>query len=70
MFDPFNDFQTAGYLRNSEAQKDPKKVRRAEFVAFQYRLEQALDQLKRRRGTTCAVRRRLGDRLATAQDFT
>ena len=51
MFDPFNDFQTAGYLRNAEAQKDPKKVRRAEFVAFHYRLEEALDQLKRRRGT-------------------
>lgn len=49
MFDPFNDFQTAGYLRNAEAQKDPKKVRRAEHVAFMVGLEQALDQLKRRK---------------------
>nr|WP_316643007.1 Fic family protein [uncultured Roseateles sp.] len=49
MFDPFNDFQTVGYLRNAEAQKDPKKVRRAEHVAFMVGLEQALDQLKRRK---------------------
>jgi cell filamentation protein len=51
VFDPFNDFQTAGYLRNFEAHKDPEKVSRVEHNAFKFRLEKALDQLRRNNGS-------------------
>ena len=47
MFDPFNDFQTAGYLRNFEALKDPLKISRVEHNSFKAQLEKALHQLRR-----------------------
>lgn len=50
MFDPFNDFQTAGYLRNVEGLKDPRRIKFEENFFFETRLEDALSQLRRRRG--------------------
>ncbi|MFE8645289.1 Fic family protein [Sphingomonas sp. NCPPB 2930] len=50
MFDPFNDFQTAGYLRNVEGLKDPQRIKFEENFFFETRLEDALSQLRRRRG--------------------
>jgi cell filamentation protein len=50
VFDPFNDFQTAGYLRNFEALKDPLKISRVEHNSFKVQLEKALDQLRRLSG--------------------
>lgn len=50
MFDPFNDFQTAGYLRNVERSKDPERIKTEENFFFEARLEDALAQLRRRRG--------------------
>jgi len=47
VFDPFNDFQTAGYLRNFEALKDQLKISRVEHNSFKAQLEKALDQLRR-----------------------
>lgn len=33
-FDPFNDFETRGYLRNHAGAKDPGVVRRLEHNVF------------------------------------
>lgn len=46
MFDPFNDFQTAGYLRNVEGRKDPERIKKQEHFFFDTRREDALGQLK------------------------
>lgn len=49
-FDPFGDFNSAGYLRNVEALKDPELVKNQERVFFEAHLEEALDFLRRVEG--------------------
>lgn len=44
-FDPFGDFSTAGYLRNSLQLKDPEKIKRSEHLAFELSLPDALNFL-------------------------
>lgn len=34
MFDPFKDFETAGYLRNMFAEKDPQIIQEMEHQMF------------------------------------
>ena len=34
MFDPFKDFETAGYLRNKFAEKDPQIIQEMEHQMF------------------------------------
>jgi cell filamentation protein len=48
-FDPFNDFETAGYLRNFAAEKDLDLVKVLEHRSFLANLEKALDALRRKR---------------------
>ena len=50
MFDPFGDFESAGYLRNVERLKDPAEVKVQGHVFFEANLEQALEFLGRIRG--------------------
>lgn len=50
MFDPFGDFESAGYLRNVERLKDPAEIKVQEHLFFEANLEQALDHLARIRG--------------------
>lgn len=45
MFDPFKDFQKAGYLRNSFQEKDPELVRKTEHAMFRAGLDEALEYL-------------------------
>lgn len=47
MFDPFGDFATAGYLRNTAAEKDLALVKVAEHALFRAQLPQALNFLAR-----------------------
>jgi cell filamentation protein len=42
MFDPFGDFETAGYLRNTSAEKDLAVVKAVEHTLFRAQLPQAL----------------------------
>jgi cell filamentation protein len=49
MFDPFNDFETAGYLRNVRKDKDPHKIKRFEHDLFEGNMKAALDFLATRR---------------------
>ncbi|QPS08606.1 Fic family protein [Delftia acidovorans] len=42
MFDPFGDFQNAGYLRNIEGLKDPQEIKVQEHLFFEANLEEAL----------------------------
>jgi cell filamentation protein len=44
-FDPFGDFESRGYLRNVEQEKDLDIVRRLEHVSFTTGLEDAFKQL-------------------------
>ncbi|MCU1739119.1 MULTISPECIES: Fic family protein [Pseudomonas] len=44
-FDPFGDFETAGYLRNEYQLKDPYLVKRVEHAAFESNVEDALSFL-------------------------
>lgn len=53
MFDPFNDFETAGYLRNVEGLKDPEQIRRQEHFFFEVNLEEALNYLHGRQDEIC-----------------
>ena len=46
-FDPFNDFESRGYLRNTAALRDPVAVKEFEHRAFLAKLEQALRNLAR-----------------------
>ena len=39
MFDPFKDFETAGYLRNVKREKDPQTVKEIEHDLFQANFE-------------------------------
>ena len=44
-FDPFGDFQTQGYLRNHDKEKDIEIIRRLEHSAFTTGLDEAFAQL-------------------------
>jgi cell filamentation protein len=41
-FDPFGDFETAGYLQNSLQLKDPTEVKESEHLSFESSIEDAL----------------------------
>jgi cell filamentation protein len=47
-FDPFGDFETCGYLRNTQALTDPESVKRLEHAAFLANLDDAIDMLRSR----------------------
>lgn len=49
MFDPFGDFDTAGYLRNFEQEKNLRIVKIAEHELFRAQLPAALDYLSTRK---------------------
>ncbi len=42
MFDPFKDFETAGYLRNFQGEKDLEIVKVAEHDLFKAQLPSAM----------------------------
>lgn len=44
-FDPFGDFETAGYLQNTLQLKDPVDVKESEHLSFELSLEDALAYL-------------------------
>ncbi len=44
-FDPFGDFDTAGYLQNALQLKEPEEVKRAEHLAFEASIEIAFNYL-------------------------
>jgi cell filamentation protein len=46
MFDVFGDFETRGYLRNSEGLKELSKVKRLEHRVFLKNLPKAIEYLK------------------------
>jgi cell filamentation protein len=48
-FDPFGDFETCGYLRNVEKEKDPDIVRRLQHTAFTLGLDAAFKHLAARK---------------------
>ncbi len=48
MFDPFNDFDQAGYLRNHFREKNPKIVRELEHTMFRVGLDEALTYVANR----------------------
>lgn len=45
MFDPFNDFESAGYLRNVRRDKDESVVKHLEHNLFRANLDAALEYL-------------------------
>lgn len=47
MFDPFGDFESAGYLRNVEQLKDADEIKLQEHLFFEANIEQAMDYLAR-----------------------
>lgn len=49
MFDPFKDYDQAGYLRNRYGEKDPQIVRELEHALFRAGLDEALGYLAKRR---------------------
>lgn len=49
MFDPFKDFNTAGYLRNFEREKDLEIVKIAEHEMFRANLPDAISYLQKQR---------------------
>jgi cell filamentation protein len=50
VFDPFKDFETAGYLRNQFAEKDLHIVQELEHQMFRASLDDAIAHLAKRRG--------------------
>ena len=42
IFDPFGDYETAGYLQNALHLKDPDEVKASEHLSFELSLEDAL----------------------------
>ncbi|NDL65765.1 Fic/DOC family protein [Acerihabitans arboris] len=48
-FDPFGDFETAGYLQNSLLLKDPVEVKESEHLSFELSIEDALAYLAKKR---------------------
>lgn len=51
-FDPFGDFETAGYLQNSLQLKDPIEVKESEHLSFEASIEDALACLAKRKPIT------------------
>ncbi|MNI03063.1 hypothetical protein D3C81_363910 [compost metagenome] len=49
IFDPFGDFETAGYLQNSLQLKDPTEVKESEHLSFELSIEDALAYLAKKR---------------------
>ncbi len=49
MFDPFNDFEIAGYLRNVRKDKDKTKIKHFEHDLFRANLDSALTYLATKR---------------------
>lgn len=47
MFDPFNDFEKSGYLRNIRKDKDPVVIKHMEHNLFRANLKEATDYLVR-----------------------
>ncbi len=47
-FDPFGDFDTAGYLQNSLQLKDPTEVKESEHLSFELSIEDALAYLAKK----------------------
>ena len=45
MFDPFNDFEVAGYLRNVRKDKNETKIKHFEHDLFRANLDKALAYL-------------------------
>jgi len=45
MFDPFNDFESSGYLRNARKDKDPVVIKHMEHNLFRANLKEAFDYL-------------------------
>lgn len=52
-FDPFGDFDTRGYLRNTKGLKDREAVRLFEHTAFRLSVEKALAAVRVRRCSPC-----------------
>ena len=48
-FDPFGDFETAGYLQNLQGLKDPIEVKESEHFTFELSIEEALSYLARKK---------------------
>lgn len=48
-FDPFGDFETAGYLRNIQGLKDPVEVKETEHFIFELSIDEALAYLAKQR---------------------
>lgn len=48
-FDPFGDFDTEGYLRNSLKLKDSVEVKESEHLSFEASIEDALAHLAKKR---------------------
>lgn len=48
-FDPFGDFATAGYLRNTQGLTDPESVKHMEHSVFVANLDDAIDMLRERK---------------------
>jgi cell filamentation protein len=53
-FDPFGDFETRGYLRNAETEKDLAIVRRLEHASFTTGIDDAFAALAKRNPLTYA----------------
>lgn len=49
IFDPFGDFETAGYLRNTLQLKDPVEVKESEHLSFELSMEDALGYLAKKK---------------------
>jgi len=48
-FDPFGDFETAGYLQNSLQLKDPTEIKESEHLSFELSIEDALAYLAKKK---------------------
>ncbi|MDQ0654849.1 Fic/DOC family protein [Pseudomonas cedrina] len=48
-FDPFGDFETAGYLQNALQLKDPVEVKESEHLSFELSMEDALVYLAKKK---------------------
>lgn len=48
-FDPFGDFETAGYLQNALLLKDPAEVKESEHLSFELSMEDALAYLAKKK---------------------
>jgi cell filamentation protein len=45
IFDPFGDFDTAGYLQNTLQLKEPDEIKKSEHLSFELSIEDALSYL-------------------------